>query len=139
MKRILLMVGMMVVGLCATAQSHVQAVMDDEDGNVKLEIISPAQPVQESELEIKEREKRLRELADDMAYAKALNSMNRGYFVFVADNIQIGNTGYRHYDINNNCNFILVQDNDGIMFDEERRNHLAVVGDGVVEHQRLQR
>jgi hypothetical protein len=33
----------------------------------------------------------------------------------VADNIQIGNMGYRHYDINSNSNFILVQDNDGII------------------------
>ena len=50
-----------------------------------------------------------------MAYAKASNSMRRGYFVLVADNVQIGNMGYRHYDINRNSNFILVQDEDGII------------------------
>lgn len=115
MKKLILMLGAITVGLCAMAQSHVQAIVDDEDDNVRLEIISPAQPVQETEQEIKEREKRLRELNDDVAYAKALNSLHRGYFVFVADNIQIGNTGYRHYDISNNSNFILVQGEDGII------------------------
>lgn len=99
---------------CAVAQvpSEIEDVKDD---NVQLGIITPAEPVEETEQEIKEREKRLRELNDDVAYAKASNSIQRGYFVLVADNIQIGNTGYRHYDISNNSNFVLVQGDDGII------------------------
>lgn len=89
--------------------------VDNVTDDVQLEIITPAQPVQETEDDVKQREKLLRELQDDVAHAKAANSMRRGYFVLVADNIQIGDMGYRHYDISNNTNFILVQDDDGII------------------------
>lgn len=114
MKRtILALSAMMAMGFTAAAQNAGE--VDIETSDVQLEMITPAQPVQETEQEIKEREKKLRELYDDVAYAKASNSMRRGYFVLVADNVQIGNMGYRHYDINRNSNFILVQDEDGII------------------------
>ena len=114
MKRtILALSAMMAMGFTAAAQNAGE--VDIETSDVQLEMITPAQPVQETEQEIKEREKKLRELYDDVAYAKASNSMRRGYFVLVADNVQIGNMGYRHYDINRNSNFILVQDEDGIV------------------------
>ncbi len=106
---------LMAIGLCATAQTTNDQVDIETSDNVKLEIITPAEPVQETEQEIKAREKRLRELNDDIAFAKASNSMRRGYFVLLADNIQIGRSGYRHYGINTNSNFILVQDFDGII------------------------
>lgn len=114
MKRtILALSAMMAMGFTAAAQNAGE--VDIETSDVQLEMITPAQPVQETEQEINEREKKLRELYDDVAYAKASNSMRRGYFVLVADNVQIGNMGYRHYDINRNSNFILVQDEDGII------------------------
>ena len=106
---------MMSMGLCAAAQTSNDQVDIETSENVKLDIITPAEPVQETEQEIKDREKRLRELNDDIAFAKATNSMRRGYFVLLADNIQMGRSGYRHYDINSNSNFILVQDFDGIV------------------------
>ena len=116
MKKILLTLSAIItVGLCAAAQDVPDEVDIVTDGNVKLEMISPAQPVQETEQEIKEREKKLRELNDDVAYAKAANSMRRGYFVLLADNIRVGRFGYRHYDINSNSNFVLVQNTDGII------------------------
>ena len=100
-------------GFCASAQTPDE--IDIETSDVELQVITPAEPVQETEQEIKEREKRLREHNDNMAYAKASNSLRRGYFVLIADNIQIGNTGYRHYGINGNSNFILAQADDGII------------------------
>lgn len=116
MKKILfLLSAILAMGLCATAQTNNDEVDIETSDNVKLEIITPAEPVQETKEEIKAREKRLREFNDDVAYAKASNSMRRGYFVLVADNIQIGRAGYRHYAINSNSNFILVQDTDGII------------------------
>lgn len=116
MKRILITLSAVIaMGLCATAQNVPDEIDIETDENVQLEIITPAEPVQETEQEIKEREKRLRELNDDLAFAKASNSMRRGYFVLVADNIQIGRSGYRHYDISKNSNFILVQGEDGIV------------------------
>ena len=113
--RIFIVLGLLILtGLCATAQSN-NEVDIETDENVKLEIITPAEPVTETKQEIKEREKRLRQFNDDVAYAKAYNSLRRGYFVLLADNIQIGNMGYRHYDINENSNFILVQGDEGII------------------------
>lgn len=114
MKKTMLALGaMLTMGLCAAAQDN--NVVDIETSDVQLEMITPAEPVQETEQEIKEREKKLRELKDDVAFAKASNSMRRGYFVLVADNIEFGNIGYRHHGINSNSNFILVQGEDGII------------------------
>lgn len=114
MKKYIITLGMILtMGLCAGAQTTPDE--NDIDSNVQLEIITPAEPVQETEQEIKEREKRLREHNDQVAFAKASNSLRRGYFVLVADNIQIGNMGYRHYGIKENFNFILVQGDDGII------------------------
>lgn len=114
MKRIILALSAtMTMGFWAAAQDTGE--VDIETSDVQLEMITPAQPVQETEQEIKERERKLRALNDDVAYAKASNSLRRGYFVLVADNIQIGYNGYRHYDISRNSNFILVQDEDGII------------------------
>ena len=115
MKRLLMTI-CAVTALCLSASAQITDEVDIETSdNVQLGIITPAEPVQETKEEVKAREKRLRELNDDLAYAKASNSLNRGYFVLLADNIQIGNMGYRHYDINSNSNFILVQDSDGII------------------------
>ena len=114
MKRILISLSAIIaVGLAASAQTPDELYADDD--SVLLEMITPAMPVVETEQEIKEREKRLRDLEDDVAYAKACNSIRRGYFVLVADYIQIGHAGYRRYDIMPNSNFILVQGDDGII------------------------
>ena len=102
----------MAFGAAAQEANEVEIVTDE---NVRLEIITPAQPVQETEQDVKAREKKMRELKDDVAYAKASNSMRRGYFVLVADNIQIGATGYRHWDISRNSNFLLYQGEDAII------------------------
>lgn len=113
-KTLLALSAIITMGLGASAQTVTDEV-DIETNDVRLEMITPADPVQETEQEMKDREKRLREMKDDVAYAKASNSLRRGYFVLLADNIQIGRMGYRRYDINNNSNFILVQDEDGII------------------------
>lgn len=116
MKRITLtLAALMTMTLGATAQVTPDEVDIVTDENVKLEMITPAEPVQETEQEIKEREIKLREFNDEAAYAKAANSLRRGYFVLVADNIQLGRMGYRRYDISQNSNFVLVQNEDGII------------------------
>ena len=116
MKKILFTLAMMLsMGLHANAQIVPDEYVIESDENVQLQVITPAEPVQETKEEIKAREKKLRELNDQAAFAKASNSMRRGYFVLTADNIQIGNSGYRHYDIRDNYNFILVQGEDGII------------------------
>ena len=115
MKKILLtLTAIIAMGLGASAQTIADEV-DIETSDVQLEMITPAEQVKESKKEIKEREKRLRELNDDVAYAKASNSMRRGYFVLVADAIEMGRHGYRQYAINRYSNFVLVQAEDGII------------------------
>ena len=75
MKKILLTLTAVIArGLGASAQTIADEV-DIETSDVQLEMITPAEQVKESKKEIKEREKRLRELNDDVAYAKASNSM----------------------------------------------------------------
>ena len=115
MKKILITLSAIItMGLCATAQTpdEVEIVTDD---NVQLEIITPAEPVKESKKEKKEREKWMRQVQDEAAFAKASNSLRRGYFVLVADYIEHGRSGYRHFNINPNSNFILAQADDGII------------------------
>ena len=112
-KTLFVLSAILTLGICASAQDT--GTVEIETSDVELEMITPAQPVQETAQEIKEREKKLREINNEVANVKASNSLRRGYFVLVADNIQIGNMGYRHYDISRNSNFILVQAEDGIV------------------------
>ncbi len=116
MKKVLLALSA-IIGMSSSvmAQEVIDDVVDIETSNVKLEVITPAEPVNESQQEIKERKKRISELNDDVAYAKAVNSMKRGYFVVVADYIQFGHAGFRDYNIDRNSNFVLVQGEDGII------------------------
>ncbi len=114
MKNILIAITVaLVASLNAAAQTNPE--IDIETNEVELQVINPAEPVKETKQEIKEREKKLRELNDDVAFAKAANSLRRGYFVLLAENIQIGRNSYRHYGINEQSNFILVQNTDGII------------------------
>lgn len=116
MKNFVLAFGAIIMmGLGATAQTVTDDVVDIETNDVQLQMITPAEPVQETKEEIKAREKRLRELNDDVAYAKAANSLKRGYFVLLAEYIEIGRMGYRRYDVSDNTNFVLVQGEDGII------------------------
>ena len=103
------------MGFGAAAQTTPDDVVDIETNEVQLEVITPAEEVKETKQEIKEREKRLRELNDDVAFAKASNSLKRGYFVIIADYIETGRMGYRNYNISSNTNFVLVQGDDGIL------------------------
>ena len=116
MKRILFIVSAIItMSLCANAQVSINDEVEIETNDVELQVITPAEPVKESKKEIKEREKRLRELNDDVAFAKASNSLRRGYFVLLADAIERGRYGYRDFSINRNSNFILVQGDDAII------------------------
>ena len=116
MRKFLLTLGILLVtGLGANAQTTPDGDDIKNDEYMNLKIVTPDEPATETKEEIKERKKRLREFNDDVAYAKASNSMRRGYFVLVADNIRFGNSISRHNDINPNSNFILVQNGDGII------------------------
>jgi len=114
MKKLILGLAAIASSLLCVAQQPDEVYIESND-DVRLEVITPADPTNETEQEVKEREKRLRELNDKTAFMKAENSLKRGYFVLLADNVQVGNMGYRHYDINSNSNFVLVQQDGGIV------------------------
>lgn len=115
MKKVFFAIGMITALAFGAAAQDISWTDMAPDENVQLEMITPAEPVKESKKEMKEREKKLREFNDDVAYAKAANSIRRGYFVLVADYIEKGRSGYRHYAINPRSNFILVQGDDGMV------------------------
>ena len=96
------------LGLSAQVQPSTMVEIESDE-SVQLEIITPDQPVKESK---KETKKKQRELNEDIAYAKASNSLRRGYFVLLANAVDMGR---RHTGLNENANFILVQEEDGII------------------------
>jgi len=114
MKRIFFIVMILAAGLCAKGQTpdEVEIV---SDGDVKLEVMNHDATADETPEQIKERKKLIKEHEDMIAFAKASNSMKRGYFVLLADHVSVGRSGYRHYDINSNSNFVLCQNDDGII------------------------
>lgn len=119
---------MVALALASNAQTaEVDAINDD---NVQLEIITADQPEQLTEQETKEREKRLRELQDEAAFAKAANSLRRGYFVMLVDNVQFSNGGFLMTNMDQRSNFILVQNFDGIVQFTPMTNHPGINGLG---------
>ena len=113
MKKIFLILGAAIaMSLSASAQTPEE--VDIVTGeNVQLEMINPDQPVKETKKEKKEREKKIRKLNEDIDYAKASNSLRRGYFVLLANSVDMG--GHRRTGVNETANYLLVQDNDGII------------------------
>lgn len=99
------------LGVAAQVQTP-DAANIESDENVKLEKIDQTDAVKETKKERKEREKKMRELNEDIAYAKASNSIRRGYFVLLANSVDMGR---RFTGLNEAANFILVQDEDGII------------------------
>lgn len=113
MKKIFMTLGIAIVmSLSVSAQTpdEVEIVTDE---NVQLEMINPNQPVKETKKEKKEREKQIRKLNEDVEYAKASNSLRRGYFVLLANSVDMG--GHRVTGLNESANYLLVQDGDGII------------------------
>ena len=113
MKKIFLILGAAIaMSLNASAQTPEE--VDIVTGeNVQLEMINPDQPVKETKKEKKEREKKIRKLNQDVEYAKASNSLRRGYFVLLANSVDMG--VHHCTGLNETANYLLVQDNDGII------------------------
>ena len=112
MKNFLLTLCVMIpFGVVAQVQSP-DAANIESDENVRLEMVDKADAVKETKKERKEREKKMRELNEDISYAKASNSMRRGYFVLLANSVDMGR---RFTGLNEAANFILVQGEDGII------------------------
>lgn len=118
MKKLILSLTLMAcAALAVNAQS---AVADDiyNDGNagsdVQLSVVTPAQEKQETKAERKAREKRNKELVDSIAHQKAVQAMEQGYYVLLADRVIMPRTGYMVAGLSTNSNFLLRQADGGI-------------------------
>ena len=70
-------------------------------------------PKNETKAEKKAREKKLKALADSMAFIDDQKGVAEGYFVVTADRMMLGNSGRMYNSPNSSTNFILVQGETG--------------------------
>ena len=70
-------------------------------------------PKNETKAEKKAREKKLKALADSIAFIDAQKGVAEGYFVVTADRMMLGNSGRMYNSPNSSTNFILVQGDTG--------------------------
>ncbi len=110
MKHWILLVAMM-GALLAQGQ-----VVDDIYGdNVDLTIVTPAQQDKDSKNAQKEHKKLMKQRVDSLGHAKAAAALERGYWVIVADRINVGYTGYTVSGLNGNTNFVFQQAQEGMV------------------------
>lgn len=109
--RHILMAIAMTIALMAPAQ-----VVDEIYGNdVDLTIITPAQQDKSDKPTQKQRKKQLQQRVDSVGHARALAALERGYWVVVADRINVGSTGYTVSGLNGNSNFVFQQAQEGMV------------------------
>ena len=112
MKKLLLLTISMLVGMVAAQAQEVAAATTDDE--VNLTVVKPAVPSQETEAQRKAHEKEMRAQVNLLAHDKAIQAMEQGYFVVMADRISSGRTGYTSTGLSDNANFLLRQGDAGI-------------------------
>ena len=130
-KALFLAIAIMVASTTGFA-STTHATEATQDDSVNLTLVKPAKVTKETKQERKEREKRERQLTDSIAHIEALNAINDGYFVILADNLLLGKMSYMVSDINSDANFLLVQGDGGIFQMAFNNGHLGLNGMGGV-------
>ena len=91
-------------------------VVDDIYGDqVDLTIVTPAQQDKASKKAQKEHQKQMKQRVDSLGHAKAAAALERGYWVIVADRINVGYTGYTVSGLNGNTNFVFQQAQEGMV------------------------
>ena len=110
MKHWILLVAMMGAFL-----AQAQVVDDIYGDNVDLTIVTPAQKDNESKNAQKEHKKLMKQRVDSLGHAKAAAALERGYWVIVADRINVGYTGYTVSGLNGNTNFVFQQAQEGMV------------------------
>ncbi len=100
--------------LLGMAAAQAQDAVTANDNDVDLVVVKPAAPSKETKAQQKAHEKELREQVNVLAHEKALQAMEQGYFVVMADRISDGRTGYTASGLSNNANFLLRQGDAGI-------------------------
>ena len=95
----------------------VQAQVVDEiyGDQVDLTIVTPAQQDKASKKAQKEHQKQMKQRVDSLGHAKAAMALERGYWVIVADRINVGRMGYTVSGLNSNTNFVFQQAQEGMV------------------------
>ena len=115
MKTKLILLGVLLGATLYSPAQEIDDIYATKDGEVNLEVVTPAKPVQETKKERKEREKRLKMLNDSVAHNLAVRALQKGYWVLLADRITLGRSAYSMYGLSNNSNFIFQQGDDGMV------------------------
>ena len=91
-------------------------VVDEIYGDqVDLTIVTPAQQDKASKKSQKEHQKQMKQRVDSLGHAKAAMALERGYWVIVADRINVGRMGYTVSGLNSNTNFVFQQAQEGMV------------------------
>lgn len=92
-----------------------QVVDEIYDNQVDLMVLTPAQQDKTSKKAQKEHQKKMKQRVDSLGHAKAATALERGYWVVVADRINVGYTGYTVSGLNGNTNFVFQQAQEGMV------------------------
>lgn len=92
-----------------------QVVDEIYDNQVDLTVLTPAQQDKTSKKAQKEHQKKMKLRVDSLGHAKAATALERGYWVVVADRINVGYTGYTVSGLNGNTNFVFQQAGEGVV------------------------
>lgn len=104
-----------IFALIAVLSTQAQVVDDIYGDKVDLTIVTPAQQDKASKQAQKEHQKLMKQRVDSLGHAKATQALERGYWVIVADRINVGYTGYTVSGLNTNSNFVFQQAQDGMV------------------------
>lgn len=115
MKKIFILSALLAASvLCVDAQ-EIDDIYGDGNSDIKLEVVTPAKQVKESKQQRKQREKELRALNDSVAHNRAIRGLQNGRWALLADRITVGRMAYTVYNIDSNANFLLQQNDDGMV------------------------
>ena len=95
--------------------AQAQVVDEIYSDQVDLTIVTPAQQDKASKKAQKEHQKQMKQRVDSLGHAKAAMALERGYWVIVADRINVGRMGYTVSGLNSNTNFVFQQAQEGMV------------------------
>ena len=105
----------LVIAMLGVMLAQAQVADDIYGDNVDLTIVTPAKQDKDTKKAEKEHKKLMKQRVDSLGHAKAAAALERGYWVIVADRINVGNMGYTVSGLNTNTNFVFQQAQEGMV------------------------
>lgn len=103
------------IALFGALLSPAQVIDEIYSDQVELTVLTPAQQDKASKKAQKEHQKQMKQRVDSLGHAKAAAALERGYWVIVADRMNVGYTGYTVSGLNGNTNFVFQQAQEGMV------------------------